>query len=125
MVAVCVSALLLINKHHPPQSAYPITLDEYRVGYELARAYPDAQVTFLVRNNMTFYWLYGSLLNRTHDLEAQRKLWQAEMPSYQGWIQDPASPSLAMVSNLNDIPQDGLWRELIRSGNSVVIEKIR
>ena len=125
MVAVCVSALLLINKHHPPQSAYPITLDEYRVGYQLARADPDAQLTFLVRNNMTFYWLYGSLLNRTHDLEAQRKLWQAEVPSYEDWIQDPASPSLALVSNLEEIPRDGQWREVIRSGDSAVIEKTR
>ena len=125
IVAVCVSALLLINRHHPAQSAYPITLDEYRVGYQLAAANPDAQVTFLVRNNMTFYWLYGSLLNRTDDLEEQRKRWQAEVPSYEDWIQDSASPAWAMVSNLNDIPQDGLWREVIRSGDCAVIEKIR
>lgn len=125
IVAVCVSTLLLINRHHPAQSAYPITLDEYRVGYQLAATNPDAQVTFLVRNNMTFYWLYGSLLNRTEDLDEQRKRWQAEVPSYEDWIQDSASPAWAMVSNLNDIPQDGLWREVIRSGDCAVIEKIR
>ena len=125
MFAISAFALLLLNRQYPVQSTYPITLDEYRVGYQLARANPDAHVTFIVRNNMTFYWLYGSLLNRTHDLEAQRKVWQAEVPSYEDWIHNPASPSWAIVSDLNRVPEDGLWREVIRSGNSAVIEKTR
>ena len=123
MLAICLSAITLLNRQYPAQSRYPITLDEYRIGYQLAEETPDAQMAFLVRNNITFYWIYGSLLNRTHDLEAQRKLWQAEMPSYDDWIQDSASPSWAVVSDLNKIPQDGPWREVIRSGNSAVIEK--
>jgi hypothetical protein len=125
LVAICVAVVAVVNWRHPAQSFYPITLDEYRVGYDLAEQMPDAEVAFLVRSHATFYWIYGSLLNRTHDVERQSQLWQADPPTYDGWIADPTSPSIAIVSDLTSIPQDGQWRPIIRSGNSAAIERTR
>jgi hypothetical protein len=125
LVAICIAAVAVVNWQHPAQSIYPISLDEYRVGYELAKQMPDVEVAFLVRSHATFYWIYGSLLNRTYDVERRSQLWQADPPTYDGWMADPTSPSIAIVTDLTSIPQDGQWRPIIRSGNSAAIEKTR
>ena len=111
------------SRFHPP-SEYPITLDEYRVAYRTAKEMPDAELVYLVRNNATFYWAYGCILNHTQDLAVQSERWQASPPTYEGWMQDVAAPSRAIVSDLRTLPQDGRWRIIIRSGNSGVIGKV-
>ena len=113
------------NARFPRQATFPITLDEYRVAYQVARDMPDVELAYLVRNEMTFYWTYGCILKHTHDLEARREQWRLDTPTYEGWIQDVTAPRRALVSDLVALPRaDGRWRVVIRSGNSGVIEKV-
>lgn len=105
-----------------PESS-PISLDEYKVAYQVAQEMPDEDLTLLVRNSATFYWIYGCILNRTGDLEEQVERWQAETPTYDSWMQDATAPVRALVSDLADLPQDGRWRVIISAGESAVIEK--
>jgi len=129
--ATCVVMLVLglvvvagVNCRFPRPTTYPITLDEYRVAYQVAQEMPDVELAYLVRTDMTFYWIYGCILNHTYDLTAQQKIWQANVPTYESWMQDVAAPGRAILSDLTTLPPDGRWRVIIRSGNSGVIEKI-
>ncbi len=125
MMVLGVVAVALANARSSRPVAYPITLDEYRVAYTVAQEIPDIDMAYLVRTSTTFYWMYGAILNHTHDLTAQNERWQADMPTFERWIQDAQAPRRAIVSNLVSLPQDGTWRIVIRSGNSGLIEKVR
>lgn len=124
VIALGLVVLVGVNSWFPPSAVYPITLDEYRVAYQLAQEMPDAELTYLVRDQATFYWIYGCILNHTHDLMARHEQWQANVPTYDNWIHNDEAPSRAVVSDLTMLPQeDGRWHVIIRSGNSGVIEK--
>lgn len=125
MIVLALAVVVRVNFQFPRPTVYPITLDEYRVAYQVAQEMPDVELTYLVRTNMTFYWMYGCILNHTHDLTMQSEQWQANVPTYESWIQDAAAPSRAIVSDLTTLPQDGHWRVVIRSGNSGMIENVR
>ena len=125
MIAIGVAMVAVVNYRFPRPNAYPITLDEYRVAYTVAQEMPDVELAYLVRTGTTFYWIYGAVLNRTHDLAAQSERWQANTPTYEKWIQDATAPNRAIVSSLVMLPQDRHWRIVIRSGNSGVIEKVQ
>lgn len=125
MLATGLAAVALVNWQHPSPGTYPLTLGEYRVAYQVAQGMPDAELTYLVRTPTTFYWIYGSVLNHTHDLATQSERWQAQTPTYEDWIQDSTASELALVSSLAGLPQDRRWREILRAGNSGVIEKAR
>ncbi|MFX1411392.1 MAG: hypothetical protein ACFFA6_13660 [Promethearchaeota archaeon] len=124
MIVLAVAVAIGANAWFPPPNAYPITLDEYRVAYQTSQEMPDVTLTYLVDTNATFYWIYGCILNHTHDLVARNKQWQDNRPTYESWIQDAAAPGRAIVSDLTALPQDGRWRVIIQSGNSGVIEKV-
>ena len=125
MIVLALAVVAGVNFWFPRPTVYPITLDEYRVAYQVAQEMPDVELTYLVRTNTTFYWIYGCILNHTHDLTMQSEQWQANVPTYESWIQDAAAPSRAIVSDLTTLPQDGHWRVVIRSGNSGMIENVR
>jgi hypothetical protein len=118
------TAVLIVNWRFPKPASYPITLDEYRVAYQVSQESPDAELTYLVRNPTTFYWIYGCILNQTHTVEAERERWQSAPPTYESWIGDTTAPHRAIVSDLTRLPQDGPWREILRAGNSGLIEKV-
>jgi hypothetical protein len=122
-VALGVVAVVYANWRVPSPETYPISLSEYRVAYRLAEEMPDAEITYLVRTPATFYWIYGCILNHTSDVEQQTERWQAEMPTYDAWIQDATAPRRAMVSDLAALPADSRWREVFRAGDSALIEK--
>ena len=124
IIALGLAVVVGVNAQFPRPTRYPITLDEYRLAYQLAQETPDVELTYLVRTSATFYWMYGCVLNHTHDLTVQSEQWQVNRPTYERWMQDTASPSRAIVSELRTLPQDGCWRILIRLGNSGVIEKV-
>jgi hypothetical protein len=124
MVTLGLIVVIAVNVRFPSPPEYPITLDEYRVAYQVSRELPGEELTYLVRNVTTFYWMDGCVLNRTHDLVAQSERWRTNPPSYKGWINDATASRRAVVSDLNALPQDGRWRTVIRSGNSGVIEKV-
>ncbi len=124
LILVALGVGVGVDLWFPRPADYPITLDEYRVAYQVSQEIPDAEFTYLVRTAATFYWIYGCTLNHTHDLTEQFQRWQANVPTYEGWIKDDATPRQAFVSNLTKLPQDGQWRILIQSGDSGVIEKI-
>lgn len=124
MIALGLVVVVGVNSRFPRPTAYPITLDEYQIAYRLAQQMPDVELTYLVRNHATFYWIYGCVLNHTHDLTVQSEQWQANVPTYESWIQDATVPKRALVSDLTTLPQeDGRWHVVMRSGNSGVIEK--
>lgn len=125
MAVIGVTIVAVVNSRVPRPNAYPITLDEYRVAYQASQEMPEANLTYLVRTGTTFYWIYGTILNHTHDLTAQAERWQVNTPTYEKWVHDATAPNRAMVSDLAMLPQDGHWRIVIRSGNSGVIEKVR
>lgn len=125
MIVLALAVVAGVNSQFPRPTAYPITLDEYRVAYQISQEMPDVELTYLVRSNATFYWIYGCILNHTHDLVVQNEQWRDDVPTYESWIQDAAAPSRAIVSDLTVLPQDGHWRVVIRSGNSGMIESIR
>jgi hypothetical protein len=123
-ILVIGSAIAVVaNWRVPPPDVYPISLSEYRVAYRLSQEMPDEDLTYLVRTPATFYWIYGCILNHTHDLVQQSERWQNETPTYDDWIQDAVAPTRAVVSDLTELPQDGRWREVIRAGDSALIEK--
>jgi hypothetical protein len=123
MLVAGLAAVVLLNWRYPSPDLYPITLDEYRVAYQVSQEMPDEELVYLVRNHVTFYWIYGCVLNHTEDLSAQSERWESDTPTYHGWIQDSEAPRRAIVSDLRNLPQDGFWREVIRFGNSGLIEK--
>jgi len=105
-------------------TVYPITLDEYKVAYRVAREDPSTEMTYLVRTSATFYWMYGCILNHTHDLTAKQEQWIANTPTYGTWIGDGTAPHSAIVSDMSQLPCDGRWRPVALSGNSGLIEKV-
>jgi hypothetical protein len=124
MIALGLVVLVGVNSSFPRPTAYPITLDEYQIAYQLAQQMPDVELTYLVRSHATFYWIYGCVLNHTHDLVAKDEQWQANVPTYESWIQDATAPKRALVSDLTALSQeDGRWHVVMRSWNSGVIEK--
>lgn len=125
MVVIGVVVVTVVNSRFPRPGAYPITLDEYRVAYQVAQETPDADLTYLVRTDATFYWIYGAVLNHTHDLTEQSERWRASTPTYEKWIQEATDSQRAIVSNLAQLPQDGRWRIVTRSGASGVIERVQ
>lgn len=125
MIVLALAVVVGVNFQFSRPTVYPITLDEYRVAYQVAHETPGAELTYLVRTKTTFYWMYGGILNHTHDLTIQSEQWQDNVPTYERWIQDATAPSQAIVSDLAMLPQDGRWRIIIRSGNSGVIENVR
>jgi len=112
------------NSMPPRVTVYPITLDEYKVAYQIAQKDPDIELTYLVRTSATFYWMYGSILNHTHDLAVKQEQWIANRPTYSGWIEDSTAPRNAIVSDISELSQDGKWRVVLTSGNSGLIEKV-
>jgi len=124
LLALALAVGVGVNLWFPRPTEYPITLDEYRVAYQVSQEMPDAELTYLVRTATTFYWMYGCILNHTPDLTAQLQRWQANVPTYENWMQDAAAPRRAIVSDLTALPQDGRWRAIIRSGKSGLIEKV-
>jgi hypothetical protein len=123
MVVIGLAVVLYANWRVPSPETYPISLDEYQVAYQVAQELPSEELTFLVRNAATFYWIYGCILNHTDDLEEQRQHWLAETPTYDRWVEDAGAPPRAVVSDLTDLPQDGRWHVIIRAGASALIEK--
>jgi hypothetical protein len=123
LIAVGLLLALGANCYFPNPSDYPITLDEYRVVYQVSQRMPNAELTYLVRNSTTFYWMYGCILNHTHNLTTQNKKWRVNTPTYETWMQDNNAPQKAIVSNLDKIPHNERWRVIIQSGKSGVIEK--
>jgi hypothetical protein len=119
------AAVVIVNVRFPPPDLYPITLDEYRVAYQVSQEMPDAELAYLVRHETAFYWIHGCVLNHTHSLEEQRERWRTQTPTYESWMHDMAAPRRAIVSDLASLPLDGLWQEIIQVGNSGVIEKTR
>jgi hypothetical protein len=123
VLGICLAAVAWVNSQIQSPSVYPITLDEYRVAYQTRQQMPDAELTYLVRTQTTHYWIHGCILNHTHNVVEQNEQWQARRPTYEDWIQETPQNNHALVSDLTSLPQDGRWREVIRVGNSGLIEK--
>ena len=125
IVVLGLVTIIKVNRDFPQPATYPITLDEYRVAYHLSRETQESDLTYLVRNGTVFYWIYGCILNNTHDLTVKSEQWQTNTPTYERWINDSSSSSRAIVSDLTVIPNDGPWYTVLRSGNSALIEKVQ
>jgi hypothetical protein len=125
MLLAGLAAVIILNLRYPAPDSYPITLDEYRTAYQVSQEMPDEDLVYLVRNHITLYWIYGCVLNRTPTLLEEIQRWQDQPPTYKSWMQDAAAPRRAMVSDLSSLPQDGAWKEVIRAGDSGLIEKTR
>ncbi|NLE43618.1 MAG: hypothetical protein GX620_02755 [Chloroflexi bacterium] len=120
---VSLSTIVAVNHRHSPPDRYPITLDEYRVAYQAARETPEEEFAYLVRESMTFYWIYGCILNHTHDLAERRDEWIAAKPTVEQWMNDSAGPRRAIVSEISALPADGRWRALATSGDAGIVER--
>ena len=123
LVALGLVVAVGLNAAHPSPSSYPITLDEYQVGYQVARNGPEQELTYLVRHATAFYWIYGCILGNTHDLSDRAEQWTTDPPTYQTWIEGQDQTGKALVSDVSVLPQEGPWRVVLRSGNSAVIER--
>jgi len=66
MIVLALAVVVRVNFQFPRPTVYPITLDEYRVAYQVAQEMPDVELTYLVRTNTTFYWIYGCILSLIH-----------------------------------------------------------
>jgi len=123
LLALGLVLTLGVNGAHPSPSSYPITLDEYRVGYQVAAKGPEQELTYLVRHATSFYWLYGCVLGNTHDLPDRAEQWTTDPPTYQTWIGGKDQTKKALVSDVSALPQEGPWHIVLRSGNCAVIER--